>query len=172
MESWVSESYSRAMRGARYGNNPIAHGELRSTTFKTGPKVSTSRFKPPSINMRLNWGTDQHIMDRGFNKGEKWSERYKDKTAPADDSATTGTPLPAPQSGTAVAGSPPAPATPVTPTAPTASASLSAPSTGQVRPTISMASNNAQQTPIGQIRTAWGAVRNARAQRRSSGTVI
>ncbi len=170
MESWVSESYSRAMRSARYGNNPIAHGELRSASFKTGPKVSTSRFRPPSINMRLNWGANEHIMDRGFNNDkEKWSKRYKDKTAPADDSATTGTPLPAPTAGTAVAGSPP---TPATPTAPTASASLSAPPTGQGRPTISMASNNAQQTPIGQIRTAWGAVRNARSQRRSSGTVI
>jgi hypothetical protein len=142
--------------------------------FKTGPRVSTHRFKAPSINMRLNWGTDQHIMDRGFNKGDQWSKRYKDKTAPADDSATTGTPLPAPTAGTAVAGSPPTPATPTTPTASTAG--YTAPPTGQPRPTISMASNAFQQTPtgqnMGQIRTTWGAVRNARAQRRSSGTTI
>jgi hypothetical protein len=49
-------------------------------------------------------------------------------------------------------------------------------SSGGARPLISMVQNAAQQTPagqtMGQIRTAWGAVRNARAQRRSSGTVI
>ncbi len=174
MESWVSESYSRAMRSARYGNNPIAHGELRSASFKTGPKVSTSRFRPPSINMRLNWGANEHIMDRGFNNDkEKWSDKYKSTTAPKEEPPAS---LPAPQPGTAVAGAPPAPTAPTTPTAPTASASLPSPSTGQGRPTISMISNAFQQTPtgqtIGQIRTAWGAVRNARAQRRSSGTVI
>jgi hypothetical protein len=148
------------------------------TGFKQGPRVSQApRFKPPSIGMRLNWGANEQIMDRGFNKGEKWSERYKDKTAPAD---TSGTPLPGPTPGTAVTG-PTAPATPSTPTAPgTMSAPSSSPmtmaSSGGARPLISMVQNAAQQTPagqtMGQIRTAWGAVRNARAQRRSSGTVI
>jgi len=149
------------------------------TGFKQGPRVSQApRFRPPSIGMRLNWGANEHIMDRGFNKGEKWSDRYKDKTAP--DSSTTGTPLPAPSPGTAVTG----PTAPATPSTPTASANVPAPSSspmtmassGGARPLISMVQNAAQQTPagqtMGQIRTAWGAVRNARAQRRSSGTVI
>jgi len=140
------------------------------TGFKQGPRVSQApRFRPPSINMRLNWGTNQHIMDRGFNKGEQWSKRYNNQSVKADDAPVAGQPLPSPTAGTAVAGSPP---TPATPTAPTASASPM----GQQRPTIGMVSNAVQQTPtgqtMGQIRTAWGAVRNARAQRRSSGTII
>lgn len=151
--------------------------------FKEGPRVSQApKFKPPRINMRLNWGANEQIMDRGFNKGEQWSKRYNNKSVSVDDTATTGTPLPSPTAGTAVTG--PTPATPNTPTAPTASASMPSPSSapmtmassGQPRPLISMAQNAAQQTPfgqtMGQIRTRVGAIRNTRANRRSSGTVI
>ena len=148
--------------------------------FKQGPRVSQApRFRPPSIGMRLNWGANEHIMDRGFNKGgEKWSDRYKDKPIP--DSPTTGTPLPAPSPGTAVTG----PTAPATPTTPTASGNLPAPSSspmtmassGGARPLISMTRNVAQQTSfgqtIGQVRNIYGAIRNTRANRRSSGTVI
>lgn len=127
--------------------------------FKQGPRVSqTPRYRTPSSGTRLDWGTNQQIMDRGFNKGDKWSERYKDK--PMAEPSTT-TPLAPPTAGTAVTG----PTAPATPSTPTATSSFPAPSTAPM-----MTASSGQPRPV--INMGQNAVRASRAQRRSSGTVI